>query len=48
MDWGNYLVCDRPPKGWMCRKIRGHDGPCPTDPTRWTRILLAVRGWVIR
>lgn len=24
------MFCKRPPIGWKCTKLRGHDGPCPT------------------
>nr|WP_314540037.1 hypothetical protein [uncultured Massilia sp.] len=26
------LVCDVPPSGWYCTRVRGHDGPCAAHP----------------
>lgn len=26
------IVCDVPPPGWYCTRVRGHDGPCAAHP----------------
>ena len=25
-------LCERPPKGWVCTRLRGHTGPCASLP----------------
>jgi hypothetical protein len=32
-DMAAYLICDRPPTGWICTRARGHAGPCATIST---------------
>ena len=31
-DRSDIQWCDRPPKGWRCSRMPGHDGPCAARP----------------
>ena len=31
------LRCHRPPRGWMCTRAKGHEGPCAAHPIRELR-----------
>lgn len=31
--WQKHFVCDLPPAGWTCSRLKGHEGPCAASPT---------------
>jgi hypothetical protein len=32
LPWSFKLPCNVPPKGWLCTRESGHDGPCAAVP----------------
>lgn len=38
------LKCRKPPKGWSCTLLAGHDGPCPSRPSKWLKLWWWING----
>lgn len=39
------LRCDRPPTGWSCSRLAGHNGPCAASPVKRPLLWRLLRRW---